>query len=299
MTMNLRQRLDQGDILLADGAMGTFLQQFDLPPGQAPEVLNLSNPELLSKVAATYVGAGSNLVHTNSFGGSPLKLAAHDLADQATELNHAAAQAAVKGADGRAFVSGSMGPCGKILAPYGDANPDEVQAGFLLQARALLDGGAHMLTIETMTDLAEAVLAIKAAREAGPDTLIAATMTFEPTPGGWFTIMGNDIPTSAKAMVEAGADILGSNCGQGSARMLEIARVFSKSTDRPLLIQANAGLPVMKEGKVHYPESPAEMVSHVEELIECGVRILGGCCGTTLEHIKALRIALDQMKDLA
>ena len=296
MSLNLRDRLGRGDVLLADGAMGTFLQQQGLEPGQAPESLNLSRPELLSEVAAAFVAAGSDLVHTNSFGGSPLKLAAHGLAEKTREINRAAAEAAVRGAAGGALVSGSIGPCGKLLAPYGEADAQEVRAGFLLQARALLEGGVDALTIETMSDLAEGVLAVQAAREAGPGVPILATMTFEPTPRGWFTIMGNDIPAAAAALTRAGAEVLGSNCGQGIAGMLEVARAFAATTDRPLLIQANAGLPVLHEGRVHYPESPADLAAVVPELLAAGVRILGGCCGTTVEHIQALRLALDRQR---
>ncbi|MBU8869264.1 MAG: homocysteine S-methyltransferase family protein [Gemmatimonadales bacterium] len=297
--MDLRERLDRGDILLSDGAIGTLLQQHGLEPGQAPEAFNLSRPELLSQVAATSVEAGSDLVHTNSFGGSPLKLAVHGLEDQAGEINRTAATAAVRGVAGRALVSGSIGPCGKVLLPYGEADPDEVRAGFLLQARALLEGGADLLTIETMSDLAEAVLAVQGARRADPGVPILVTMTFESTPGGWFTIMGNDIPTCAATLLESGADVLGSNCGQGSAGMLEVARAFAATTDRPLMIQANAGLPELDEGRACYPESPADMAAWVPKLVANGVRILGGCCGTTTQHIRAFRRVLDQNRDSA
>jgi 5-methyltetrahydrofolate--homocysteine methyltransferase len=291
--MNLNERLAQGQVLLSDGAMGTLLLQRGLKPGQAPEILNLESPELLVEIAAAYTEAGSDLVHTNSFGGSPLKLAAHGLDQQAEAINRAAAEAAVKGARGRAIVSGSIGPCGQLLQPYGEADPEQVKAGFLLQARALLAGGAEALTIETMSDVAEAVLAVQAARQAGPDVPILATMTFDPTPRGWFTIMGQDITTVAAALIEAGADVVGANCGQGPAGLLEIARVFTGACDLPLMIQANAGLPELRDGQVVYPATPADMAAYLPALVDAGVRIVGGCCGTTTEHIAAMRRALD------
>ena len=143
-----------------------------------------------------------------------------------------------------------------------------------------------------MTDLAEARLAVRAAREALGEGTVLATMTFEPAPHGWFTIMGNDVPSVAAGLSEAGADVVGSNCGQGTAGMLSVARAFAATTDLPLIIQANAGLPVLTDGRVRYPESPPEMAAALPDLLAAGVRILGGCCGTTPELIKALRTSL-------
>jgi 5-methyltetrahydrofolate--homocysteine methyltransferase len=292
MTRDLKTRLAGGDVLLSDGAMGTQLQAEGLGPGEAPEAWNLTRPEILEKIAAAYIQAGSDLVHTNSFGASPLKLAAHGLAEQCELINQTAASAAVRAVAGRGLVSGSIGPCGQLLAPYGEADPAEVRDGFGIQARALVAGGVDVLTVETMTDLTEAVLAVQAAREAIGEGTVMVSMTFDPTPRGWFTIMGNDIPTVARELADAGADVIGSNCGQGTEGMLLVAGEFAKTTDLPLLVQANAGLPILKAGKVHYPESPAEMAAVIPDLLAAGVRIVGGCCGTTPAHIAALREAL-------
>ncbi len=157
-------------------------------------------------------------------------------------------------------------------------------------------GGADLLTVETMTDLAEAVLAVQAAREAVGDGTVLATMTFEPTDRGCFTIMGNDVPTVARELAAAGADVVGSNCGQGSVGMLAVARELAGATDLPLMIQANAGLPVLEEGKVRYPESPDQMAGIIQDLEGCGVRITGGCCGSTPAHIAAMRAVLDRLR---
>jgi len=296
MTADLKSRLAAGHVLLADGAMGTLLQQEGLAPGEAPENWNLTRPQVLENIAAAYIEAGSDLVHTNSFGASPLRLAAHGLEGRCEEINRAAAAAAVRGVAGRGLVSGSMGPCGRLLAPYGPAEPADVLAGFRLQARALVSGGADLLTVETMTDLDEAVLAVQAAREAVGAGAVLASMTFDPTPGGWFTIMGNDIPAVVRALAAAGADVLGSNCGQGTPGMLAVARELARATDLPLLIQANAGLPVLTDGRVHYRETPGDMAAVLPDLLAAGVRIVGGCCGTTPAHIAALRRELDQIR---
>ena len=295
MTNDLKNRLAGGDIVLADGAMGTQLQGEGLGPGEAPEAWNLTRPETLEKIAAAYIQAGSDLVHTNSFGGSPLKLAAHGLADRCEKINQAAASAAVRAVAGRGLVSGSIGPCGQLLAPYGEADPAEVKEGFRIQAGALVAGGVDMLTVETMVDLTEAVLAVTAAREAIGDGAVLASMTFDPTARGWFTIMGNDIPTVASELADAGADVIGSNCGQGTEGMLAVAREFKQATDLPLLIQANAGLPILTGGKVHYPETPSDMAAVLPELLAVGVKIVGGCCGTTPAHIAVLRETLDRV----
>jgi 5-methyltetrahydrofolate--homocysteine methyltransferase len=277
--------------------MGTLLQRRGLDPGEAPETWNLTRPADVAEVAGLYADAGADLVHTNSFGGSPLKLAAHGLAARAEEINRAAAAAARRGAAGRALVSGSLGPCGRLLAPHGDADPDEVRAGFLLQAQALLAGGAALLTVETMIDLREALLAVGAAREAAGDGVVMATMTFEPSPRGWFTIMGDDVPAVVAGLASAGADVLGGNCGQGSGGLLAVAREFSAATALPLLIQPNAGLPALAGGEVRYPEDPAHMAAFLPDLVAAGVRIVGGCCGTTPAHIAALVRARDAWRD--
>ncbi len=290
---DFRQRLDAGDVLLADGAMGSFLMEHGLELGDSPEKFNLSRREVLEGIARAYFEAGAEVVQTNTFGGSALKLGSYDLADQTEEINRAAAQA-VRDVVGRdAYVSGSCGPCGKMLEPYGDASADQVRDSFARQIGALLEAGIDVLCIETMTDLNEAKLALEAARSLSTEIPIMATMTFDPTPRGFFTMMGNDIPTAAAGMIEAGADIVGSNCGNGIENMVSIAQGFHEVTDRPVLIQANAGLPQLKGDRAVYPEDPVFMASKVPDLIAAGVRIIGGCCGTTPDHIKAFRAALD------
>jgi 5-methyltetrahydrofolate--homocysteine methyltransferase len=296
MKQAFRERLDQGDLLVADGAMGSLLLARGLKLGDPPEEWNLSRPEVLAEIANLYLDAGADLIQSNSFGGSPLKLAEFGLEYQCESINQAAAQITANVVGDRAYVSGSMGPCGKILEPYGDVPAEEVYAGFLRQAKALAQGGVDLICIETMTDLVEAEIAIRAAKEAAPTLPIMATMTFDDTPRGYFTIMGQNIESAAQGLAAAGADVIGSNCGNGAKGMLAIAKEFRKVSELPLLFQANAGLPEIKDGQVIYLESPEFMAEIAAGMIAAGAQIIGGCCGTTPEHIFAFRSAVNALK---
>lgn len=286
------ERVESGPVLIADGAMGSFLMERGLQPGECPESFNLRMPEVLSEIAGLYLDAGAEVVQTNTFGGSPLKLAAYGLGDRTEEINRTAVNAVRDVVGDRAYVSGSCGPSGQTLRPYGDAEPSDVRDGFRRQMAALVEAGVDVLCIETMIDLAEAKLAVEAARSVSPSIPVMATMTFDSTPRGFFTVMGNDIASAARDLVEAGADLVGSNCGNGVENMIAIAREFRARTDAPMLIQSNAGLPTMKDGRVTYDETPEFMAEKALELLDLGVEVVGGCCGTTPEHTRALRSRL-------
>jgi 5-methyltetrahydrofolate--homocysteine methyltransferase len=286
------ERVKEGPVLIADGAMGSFLMERGLTPGQPPESFNLTRPELLREVATLYLEAGAEVVQSNTFGGSALKLAAYGLDGETEAINRAAALAVREAVDDRAYVSGSCGPSGRTLEPYGDTEPAEVRVSFQRQIGALVEAGIDVLCVETMIDLAEARLAIEAAREISADLPIMATMTFDATPRGFYTIMGNDVPSAAAGLAEAGANLVGSNCGNGIEVMIEIARAFRASTQAPLLFQPNAGLPEMIDGRVVYNETPEFMAEKAIEFAKIGVEVVGGCCGTTPEHTRALRRAL-------
>ncbi len=286
------ERIAAGEVLIADGAMGTLLMQRGLEAGGCPEAWNLTRPEVLEEIARLYCEAGAQVVQTNTFGGSPLKLAKYGLDDRTEEINRAAVVAARAGVAQRAFVSGSCGPSGCTLKPYGETEPAAVAAGFACQVRALTAAGVDIICVETMTDLAEATLAVQAVKTIAPDLPVIATMTFDPTPRGFFTIMGVDIPTAVAGLAAAGADLVGSNCGNGSEEMVAIARQMREHTDLPLVIQPNAGLPQLEGERVVYRETPEFMAEKVWELVACGVSVIGGCCGTTPAHIAALRAAL-------
>jgi 5-methyltetrahydrofolate--homocysteine methyltransferase len=189
-------------------------------------------------------------------------------------------------------VSGSIGPGGKLLKPYGDLDPAELAECYARQARTLAEAGVDLFCIETMTDLGEARLAVAAARAAAPGAPGIATMTFEPTRRGFFTMMGVSIEKAARVLAEAGADVVGSNCGNGVEAMTAIAREFRARTEMPLAIQANAGLPESRGGALAYPETPEMFAAAVPALLAAGVQIIGGCCGTTPAHVVAIRDAV-------
>ena len=291
----LPERLKDGAILVADGAMGTMLLEHGLETGTPPESINRTRPEVLEEIARLYLEAGADIIQTNTFGGSPLKLATYDLDDRAEEINRAAADAVRSIVGDRALVSGSCGPSGRMLTPYGDTEPDQMYESFRRQMEALIDAGVDVICVETMTDPREAALAIRAAKDVRADIPVMATMTFDPTPRGYYTIMGVTIEQAAGELIEAGADVVGSNCGNGSEPMVGIAELFRACCDHPLLIQPNAGLPETKDGRLVYSESPQFMAEQARRLIEAGVSIVGGCCGTTPEHIRALRRAVDAL----
>jgi len=289
----LMERLAGGEVLVGDGAMGTMLLERGLAPGQAPESVALSRPELLEEIARLYLDAGADVLETDTFGASPLKLELHGLAGETEAVNREAVRAARRVAEGRAHVAGSCGPCGRLLEPYGDTPAGAVYEGFLRQIAALAGAGADCVFVETMTDLEEAKLAVRAAKEVAPRTPVVATMTFDATPRGYFTIMGASVAAAAAGLEEAGADAVGSNCGNGIEHMIAIAREFRAASRLPLVIQPNAGLPRTAGGRTVYDETPALLADRASELVRIGVSIVGGCCGTTPAHIAALRAMVD------
>jgi 5-methyltetrahydrofolate--homocysteine methyltransferase len=289
----LLARLVAGDRLVGDGAMGTMLFQRGLEPGRPPESITLSRPAVLEEIAGLYLDAGSDILQTNTFGGSPLKLALHGLEAETEAINGAAVRAVRRVAGDRAYVCASCGPCGRLLEPYGDVSAAAVYESFRRQLAALCAAGVDGVIVETMTDLAEAKLAVRAAKDASPGVPVLATMTFDATPRGLFTIMGVSVAAAAAGLLEAGADAVGSNCGSGIVQMVAIAREFRRHTTAPLVIQANAGLPKLAEGRLEYDETPAFFAEHSRGLAEPGVSVIGGCCGTTPGHIAALRAMVD------
>jgi 5-methyltetrahydrofolate--homocysteine methyltransferase len=291
---SLTDRVRAGEVLVGDGAWGTQLMARGLEPGDSPEAVNLDDPGILATIAQLYVEAGADLVTTNTFGASPLNLERYGLADRTEDINRAAVEALKPVVEKRALISGSVGPTSAMVKPYGDTEPEAMAEALHHQIGALVGAGADVICVETMIDVTEARLAVEAARSLSSDIPIIATMTFDATPRGYFTVMGTSIEQACTALVEAGADIVGSNCGNGIDGMVEIARGFSEHASVPIIIQSNAGLPEHRDGELVYPESPDFMAARVGELIELGVRIIGGCCGTGPEHIAAIRAAVER-----
>jgi 5-methyltetrahydrofolate--homocysteine methyltransferase len=290
------EKINAGEVFVADGAMGSMLFERGLKPGDCPEELNLTHPEILEEIAKLYFEAGAEIVQTNTFGGSAVKLAEYGLEDKTEEINAKAVEAVRKSVGDAAYISGSCGPSGKILEPFGNGNPDEIYTGFERQVKGLTSGGVDIICVETMTDLIEASLAIKAAKSAAPHIPVMATMTFDKTPRGYFTIMGINIPQAIKGLLEAGADIIGSNCGNGIEKMIEIARDFRKETALPLIIQSNAGMPKLESGKMVYSESPEFFTEKIQAMKELNISVIGGCCGTTPDHIRAVKEVVKSWK---
>jgi len=293
---SLLERIKNGEILIADGAIGTMLFNYGLKPGEPPESFNLTRPKVLEEIASLYLEAGADIIQTNTFGASPLRLSSYSLEDKTEEINRNAILAARKVARGRAYVAASCGPSGKLLKPYGDTEPKEIYSSFVRQMKALVDVGIDAICIETMTDLKEATLAIKAGEAVSPSTPIIAAMTFDPTPKGFYTVMGTSIGEAAQGLKEAGADIIGSNCGNGIEDMVKIAEEFKKYSKLPIVIQSNAGIPEMHGDEPNWPETPEFMAEKAKELVSLGISIIGGCCGTTPEHIRAISESIDLHK---
>jgi 5-methyltetrahydrofolate--homocysteine methyltransferase len=290
---DILDRLQQGDVLVGDGALGTMLMQRGLKHGEPPEAYNLTKPYILEEVASLYLEAGAEIITTNSFGASPLRLQQYSLEKEADEINRRAVEAVRRAVQDRAYVAGSVGPTGRMLKPFGSTDPEEVYSGFQRQIRALMSAGVDLICIETMTDVNEAGLAIKAARSIDPTVPVMATMTFSKTPKGFFTFMGTSVRNAVKALETAGADIIGSNCGEGSENMALIAREFTDCTTVPVAIQSNAGLPLAGNSSLVYTETPDIVAGKAAEMLRSGVRIIGGCCGTGIEHIRAIREVVD------
>lgn len=287
------ERLKNGEILVADGAMGTMLFERGLRPGDCPELLNLTKPEILEEIAKLYFEAGADIIQTNTFGGSPLKLAEYKIEDKCTEINASAVKCVRKVVGENSYISGSCGPSGRILKPYGDTEPQEILEGFKLQIDTLIKTGVDLICIETMTDLREATIAVEAAKNINPGVPVVASLTFDKIPKGYYTIIGISIKDAVKGLEDAGADIIGSNCGNGIDNMIDIAKQMKELSDKPILIQSNAGIPENKNGDLIYPESPQYFQEKISELVEAGVSIIGGCCGTTPGHIKSIRKTVD------
>ena len=279
-------------ILVSDGAWGTFLHEKGLKPGECPEQWCLTHFNDVKDIADSYFAAGSDMVQTNSFGGSRFKLQQYGLEEKTAIINEAAACASRQAAGDHRWVIASIGPTGKMLITE-EVTEEELYDAFKEQAIALEKGGADALCIETMSDIDEATEAIKAAKE-NTKLEIICTFTYEKTiKGEYRTMMGISPEQATRASIEAGADIVGTNCGNGTERMVDIVKEMRLALpNTPILVHANAGLPQNIGGRVVFPETPEDMAKHIQTLADAGANIIGGCCGTRPEHIKAIKEAL-------
>lgn len=283
------ERIAGGEVLISDGAMGTFLQAKGLQPGECPESWTVSHPDAVKSIAEAYIAAGSDIVETDSFGGTSYKLKEFGLVDKVKDYNVAAARLAKEAMGDKGYVAASVGPTGQIVEDEGgNVTEQDLYDSFKEQILALKEGGADALCIETMSSVVETEQAIRAAKD-NTDMTVICTFTFEPGARGFRTMMGVDPVRAAETAVAAGADIIGANCGNGIANMIEITRQMrAAAPNTPILVHANAGLPVFEDGMTLFKETPEDMAGRVKELVEAGANIIGGCCGTTPAHISAM-----------
>lgn len=282
--------------VLGDGAMGTMLQRAGLTSGGAPEEWNVSHPDVLRAIYKGYADAGSQVITTNSFGGTRYRLALHNFQDRVSEFNLAAARLAREIAGNKALVAGSMGPTGEIMAPLGTMTEEEAREAFAEQAKALAEGGVDFFLVETMSSLEEVRAAVEGIRSAS-SLPVAVTMTFDTR---MHTMMGVSPEKAVREIYGMGVRVIGANCGNGPAEIEQIARQMTavRPSDAFLMTQSNAGLPKWEKGgsaggEIHYDGTPEVMAAYARKMQELGINYIGACCGSTPDHIRAMAEVLE------
>jgi len=285
-------------VLLFDGGMGSMLIAAGLVDGEAPDEWSLKRPEVLEDIHRKYLEAGADVIQTNTFGATPIKLASscRGGAPDARALNTRAAEIARQaiagsGLEGR-FLAGDIGPTGEFFPPMGTLAPEAARAAFREQAEGLESGGVDLFLIETMYDIREAVEAIRAVREVS-DRPVVCELTMDLKKRGYFTIVGNTPADAVETLIAEGADMTGANCSITSGEMLGLVSEMRSLTDAPLLFQPNAGLPAIENGKAVYGQKPGQFAGDIIRMVEQGASAVGGCCGTTPDFIRAVRAGLD------
>jgi len=282
-------------VILFDGGLGTELIRNGLPQGVAPESWNIERPEVIRAIHQSYFDAGADVVTSNSFGGSGIKLASYGLEGRTFDLNQAAAALALSARPAGRFIAGSIGPTGKFLKPQGEYEPKDFEQAFSVQAQALAMGGADLIIIETMYDLREALCALRAARSVTP-LPVFVTLTFNRSPRGFFTLMGDSVAKCVKALEENGASALGTNCTLDSEAMADLVKEFSAHASLPIIAQPNAGQPtVSANDAVVYSQGVEEYVAALPRLVANGARFVGGCCGTNPATTKRMAEVLKSL----
>ena len=280
--------------VIFDGAMGTMLMAAGLKASESPELWNIEKPSFVTDIHRKYYEAGSDVVHTNTFGGNIIKLADRGLSDKMENINVEAAKLAREACPTGKFVAGDIGPTGKLIKPLGDLVVEEAEEAFFRQAQALIRGGVDIISIETMFSLEEALAALHAAKRVGEVPVISA-LTFNRTKKGFFTIMGEGVTQAVAAFEKAGADVIATNCSLGSRDMADLTKELRAATRKPILIQPNAGKPVTQKGVTAYQQTPAEFAQDGKEIKNSGADMIGGCCGTNPEFIRALAEAMGNL----
>lgn len=287
---NLRARIQKG-VFVLDGAMGTQLFARGVEPGHCNDWLNVERPDLVLDVHRAYLDAGSDAILTNTFGANRYALGRHGYADKAFEINKAGAQVARKAAGESRYILGDVGPTGDFLEPLGLLKPDQVREAFVEQVKGLREGGADGLIIETMTAIDELVLAIEAAKSAGGGLPVLASMSFDKGGAGFRTMMGVDVATAVSQMIDLGVDVVGFNCGTAALdEYVELAKAYAAAAQGKvqLFAEPNAGKPELVDGQAVYKVTPEEFATACRKILDAGIHTLGGCCGSTPDHIRAV-----------
>ena len=277
-------------VLLCDGAMGTQLQAVGLEPGACGDAWNIDQPDAVLNVQRAYAEAGADCIITNTFGANRFALARHGLDDKIYTMNKAGAELARRALDGRGYVLGDVGPFGGMLQPFGETSEAELEEVLSEQIRGLLDGGADAILCETQTAIEEAAVGVRAAKALGAPCVVVS-FAFDKTGDAYRTMMGVSPADVVARLKDLGVDIYGVNCGTALAMddYVRIVEQYRAATDAPIMAQPNAGQPTMVEGRTVWLESPDKMAARVPDLIAAGANIIGGCCGTTPEHIRLFR----------
>ncbi len=295
MRVSFQDLLAAGKPIVADGGMGTMLFNAGLPHGHPPELWTVERPDVVRGIHAAYIQAGAQIILTNTFGGTRFRLGFHGLEGQVAQLNYEAARLARAEADaapGPVAVGGSIGPTGVILEPLGDLAVEDAVSAFEEQARALAAGGVDIFWIETMADLQEVRAAVTGCRRVSADLPVVATMTFD-TKGR--TMMGVSPAQAAQALSELGLAAMGANCGNGPAEIEAVIEAMHDVRSAPVLIaKSNAGMPHMQGDATVYDATPKDMADYAQRVLERGARIVGSCCGSTPDHIRAIRSVLQE-----
>lgn len=284
---NLKKILKGKKILISDGAWGTELVNLGLAPGASPEKWNIEKPEIVEKVPLSYVNAGSDIIITNTFGGNKYILSKDKLQEKVYEINLNGVKISKNACNNNVLVFASIGPTGQFIAPLGTVSESEMIDCFSEQVKAFVNADADGIVIESMSDINEALAALKAVKD-NSKLSVVVSMTYSKSAKGYATMMGVTPEKAVQSFQKAGADMIGSNCGTGIDEMIGITKIYKENTNLPLWIKPNAGLPELINGKTVYRQTPQYMASKFKNLVEAGADIIGGCCGTTPEHIKLM-----------
>ncbi len=291
MKDDIINRLESGEILFCDGSTGVILQSLGCDPGESVEKWGLEHAEVLKNLHKSYIEAGSDIILTNTLGANSIKLKKYGLENDVKLLNKGLAELAldvVSAFNRKVYVAGNVGPTGELMEPYGLLTESDLIKSFSEQIKVLSGSGVDLIFIETMMDVNEAVCAVKAVKESC-ELPVFASISFNPDRNGFRTIMGNSPEQAVEILQEVGADVVGSNCGGVLAEMMpELVRQMKKAGARLVVIEPNAGIPTVINGKTVFPQTPQEMAKSFPEIVDAGANVVGGCCGATSEHIRLI-----------